>query len=75
MAAWVEAARSASTSRGKASTGTAWAVASFFACVITAVFSPAKEKSRFPLCSSGRGSLKAAAWPCSANLESAGPPG
>jgi hypothetical protein len=28
-------------------------------CVITAVFSPAKEKSRSPLCSSGRGSAKA----------------
>ena len=75
MAAWVEAARSASTSRGKASTGTAWAAASFLACVITAVFSPAKEKSRLPLCSSGRGSLKAAGSPCSASLRQRRPAG
>ncbi len=44
-------------------------------CTATAVFSPANEKSRLGLCSSGRGSAKAAAWPCFGQSASAGPPG
>ena len=41
----------------------------------TAAFSPAKEKSRLGLCSSGRGRSKAAGSPCRASADSAGPPG
>jgi hypothetical protein len=45
------------------------------ACVSTAVFRPAKEKSRSPLCSKGRGSLKAVALPCSASATKRRPAG
>ena len=43
--------------------------------VSTAVFSPLKLKSRSPLASIGRGSLKRPGVPRSASRESAGPPG
>ncbi|MOA02606.1 hypothetical protein D3C78_1220630 [compost metagenome] len=48
---------------------------SFLAWVSTAVLRPAKEKSRSPLCSKGRGSLKALGSPSWALRDSAGPPG